>query len=58
MGLSPKTPEAEASKNSRKKIEELGITEPKNLEEQALSLAGRFTYEKLVLRVMQEAVGT
>ena len=29
-------------------IEELGITEPENLEEQALSLVGRSVYEKLV----------
>lgn len=35
------------SKDSEE-IEELGITEPKNLEEQALSLAGRSVYEKLV----------
>ena len=32
----------------QEEIEELGITEPKNLEEQALSLAGRSVYEKLV----------
>lgn len=31
-----------------KQVAELGITEPKNLEEQALSLVGRDIYEKLV----------
>lgn len=31
-----------------KQISELAITEPKNLEEQALSLAGRDVYEKLI----------
>ena len=29
-------------------IAEAGITEPKNLEEQAISLAGRDVYEKLI----------
>lgn len=42
-----KTP-AEAKARIQAEIEELGITEPKNLEEQALSLAGRSVYEKLV----------
>ena len=42
-----KTP-AEAKAKIQEEIEELGITEPKNLEEQALSLAGRSVYEKLV----------
>ncbi len=42
-----KTP-AEAQAKIQAEIEELGITEPKNLEEQALSLAGRSVYEKLV----------
>ena len=42
-----KTPaEAEAVVESQRK--ELAITEPKNLEEQALSLAGRDVYEKLI----------
>ena len=41
------TPE-EAQAKIREQIEELHITEPKNLEEQALSLAGRDVYEKLV----------
>ena len=39
---------AEAKAKIQAEIEELGITEPKNLEEQALSLVGRSVYEKLV----------
>ena len=39
-------------KRQKKKIEEekkeAGITEPKNLEEQAISLVGKTIYEKLV----------
>lgn len=42
-----KTPQ-EAKDIIARQIEELGITEPKNLEEQALSLAGKDVYEKLV----------
>ncbi len=42
-----KTP-AEAKAEIQAEIEELGITEPKNLEEQALSLVGKSVYEKLV----------
>jgi len=42
-----KTPQ-EAKEIISKQIEELHITEPKNLEEQALSLAGTDVYEKLV----------
>ncbi len=42
-----KTP-AEAKEIIAKQIEELGIEEPKNLEEQALKLVGRDVYEKLV----------
>lgn len=42
-----RTPQ-EAKAIIRKQIEELNITEPKNLEEQALSLAGRDVYEKLI----------
>ncbi len=38
----------EAKEIIASQIEELHITEPKNLEEQALSLAGRDVYEKLV----------
>ncbi len=39
---------AQAKEIIRKQIEDLDITEPSNLEEQALSLAGRDVYEKLV----------
>ena len=39
---------AEAKAKIQAEIEELGITEPKNLEEQALSLVGRSVYEKLI----------
>ena len=42
-----KTP-AEAKAKIREQIAELNITEPRNLEEQALSLAGKDVYEKLV----------
>ena len=42
-----KTP-AEAKAKIAEQIAELNITEPKNLEEQALSLVGRDVYEKLV----------
>lgn len=42
-----KTPQ-EAKDKIAEQIAALGITEPKNLEEQALSLAGRDVYEKLV----------
>lgn len=42
-----KTPE-EVREKIREQIEELHITEPKNLEEQALSLVGTDVYEKLV----------
>ena len=38
----------EAKEIIQKQIKELNITEPKNLEEQALSLAGRDVYEKLI----------
>ena len=41
------TPE-EAKAKIREQIEEAKITEPKNLEEQAISLVGRDIYEKLV----------
>lgn len=39
---------AEAAAKIREQIEELNITEPGNLEEQALSLVGQDVYEKLV----------
>ena len=42
-----RTPQ-EAEEKIREQIRELNITEPKNLEEQALSLAGRDVYEKLI----------
>lgn len=42
-----KTP-SEAKEIIRKQIEELNITEPENLEEQALSLVGTDVYEKLI----------
>lgn len=42
-----RTPE-EVKKKIAEQIAELNITEPKNLEEQALSLVGRDVYEKLV----------
>ena len=42
-----KTP-AEAKAKIAEQVAELNITEPKNLEEQALSLVGRDVYEKLV----------
>lgn len=42
-----RTPE-EAQKKIKDQIAELGITEPKNLEEQALSLVGTDVYEKLI----------
>lgn len=41
------TPE-EAKAKIEEQIQEAGITEPKNLEEQAISLVGRDIYEKLV----------
>ena len=45
----------EAKEIIAQQIEELHITEPKNLEEQALSLAGTDVYEKLI---KGKAVGT
>lgn len=42
-----KTP-SEAKAKIAEQIKELNITEPKNLEEQALSLVGRDVYEKLI----------
>ena len=41
------TPE-EAKTRIRQQIEEAGITDPRNLEEQAISLVGRDIYEKLI----------
>ena len=48
---------AEAKAKIQAEIEELGITEPKNLEEQALSLVGRSVYEKADKGVYRETVG-
>ena len=42
------TTPAEAAEKIRQQREEAGITEPKNLEEQAISLVGTDIYEKLV----------
>lgn len=42
-----KTP-SEAQAIIKKQVNDLGITEPKNLEEQALSMVGRDVYEKLI----------
>lgn len=42
-----KTPE-QASEKIRKQVEDAGITEPQNLEEQAISLVGTDIYEKLI----------
>lgn len=39
---------AEAKNKIQEQIEEAGITDPKNLEEQAISLVGRDIYEKLI----------
>lgn len=51
-----KTPQ-EAKEIIKKQIEELNITEPKNLEEQALSLAGTDVYEKLIKGYTQKQWG-
>ena len=51
-----KTPE-EARAKIDEQIAELGITEPKNLEEQALSMVGTDVYEKLVKGYTQKQWG-
>ena len=51
-----RTPE-EARKKIQEQIEDLGITEPKNLEEQALSLVGTDVYEKLIKGYTQKQWG-
>ena len=51
-----KTPD-EAKARIREQIESLHIGEPKNLEEQALSLAGRDVYEKLIKGYTQKQWG-
>lgn len=51
-----KTP-AQAREKIAKQIEESGIKQPKNLEEQAISLVGRDIYEKLVKGYTQKQWG-
>ena len=51
-----RTPD-EAKAKIQEQIAQLDIQEPKNLEEQALSLAGRDVYEKLVKGYTEKAVG-
>ena len=51
-----RTPQ-EAKDMIAKQIAELHIEEPKNLEEQALSLAGRDVYEKACQRLYRKTVG-
>ncbi len=51
-----KTPE-EAQAKIASEVAELNITEPKNLEEQALSLVGRDVYEKLVKEYTEKQWG-
>lgn len=51
-----KTP-AEAKEKIAGQIREAGITEPKNLEEQAISLVGKDIYEKLVKGYTQKQLG-
>ncbi len=51
-----KTP-AEAKEKIKSQIESLHITQPKNLEEQALSLVGQDVYEKLVKGYTQKQWG-
>lgn len=50
------TPE-EAKAVIAKQVKEAGITEPKNLEEQALSLGGRDIYEKLIKEYTEKQWG-
>ena len=51
-----RTPE-EARKKIQEQIEDLGITQPKNLEEQALSMVGTDVYEKLIKGYTQKQWG-
>ena len=51
-----RTPE-EARKKIQEQIADLGITEPKNLEEQALSMVGTDVYEKLIKGYTQKQWG-
>ena len=48
---------AEAKKRIEDEIKEAGITEPKNLEEQAISLVGRTIYEKLIKEYTEKQWG-
>jgi UDP-galactopyranose mutase len=50
------TPE-EAKARIRQQIEAAGITDPKNLEEQAISLVGRDIYEKLIMGIPKSSGG-
>lgn len=50
------TPE-EAKRKIEEEIKEAGITEPKNLEEQAISLVGRTIYEKLIKEYTEKQWG-
>ena len=52
-----KTPQ-EAKDMIAKQVAETGITEPKNLEEQGLSLVGKDVFEKLVKGYTEKTVGT
>lgn len=47
----------EAKEKIQKQIEESGITDPKNLEEQAISLVGKDIYEKLIKEYTQKQWG-
>ena len=49
---------AQAKAKIAEQIADLGITEPKNLEEQALSLVGTDVYEKADQRIHRKTVGT
>ena len=48
---------AEAKKRIEEEIKEAGIVEPKNLEEQAISLVGRTIYEKLIKEYTEKQWG-
>ena len=48
---------SQAEEKIRQQREEAGITEPKNLEEQAISLVGRDVYEKLIKGYTQKQWG-
>ena len=48
---------AEAKAKIEEQKREAGITDPKNLEEQAISLVGTDIYEKLIKGLHRQAVG-